>query len=132
MPIWTGYNPPFLPPGDVLPLQQDARLIKNDLLQLLLTNPGERVMKPDIGSPIPSMQFENLVSGDIATAKADIASSIATFEPRVTIVDIWIKQDPDQNLMTITLFGTVNLNPSEQFKIEVGISDGGTEFVRAA
>jgi phage baseplate assembly protein W len=132
MALWFGHNPPFLSPHDVLPLQQDERLIKNDLIQLLLTNPGERVMKSSIGSPIPGMQFENLVSGDIATAKAAIRTSITTFEPRVTIVDIWIKQEPDRNLATITIFGTVNLNPSEQFKIEIGVSDGGTEFVRAA
>jgi len=132
MALWFGYNPPFLSSNNVLPLQQDERLIKNDLIQLLLTNPGERVMKPTIGSPIPGMQFENLISGDIASAQANIADSIRTFEPRVTIADIWIKQDPDQNLVTITIFGTANLNPSEQFKIEIGVSNGGTEFVRAA
>jgi len=131
MAIWYGYNPPFLSASSVLPVQQDARLIKNDLIQLLLTNPGERIMKPEIGSPIPTMQFENLISSDISRAKTDIKNSIAKYEPRVTVVDIWIKQQPDDNLVTITIYGKVNLKPSEQFKIEVGISDGGTQFLRA-
>jgi len=131
MAIWYGFNPPFVSGTNVLPTQQDVRLIKNDLLQLLLTNPGERVMKPDIGSPIPGLQFENIVSSDIASTKALIAENIAEYEPRVTLTDIWIKQEPDKLLVTITIFGVVNLNPNERFKIELGISDGGTEFIRA-
>jgi len=131
MAIWFGYNPPFLTSSSVLPIQQDTRLIKNDLIQLLLTNYGERVMKPSLGSPIPGMQFENLVSGDIAKAKSDIASNIAKFEPRVTVVDIKIKQQPDDNLMTITIYGKVNLNPNDIFEIQIGVSDGAMAFLRA-
>jgi phage baseplate assembly protein W len=133
MAIWTGYNPPFLRGSNVMPVQQDARLIKNDLIQLLLTNLGERVMRPDIGSPIPSLQFENIVDGDIAILKADIASSIAKFEPRITIDEIQIKLKQDDSMIIINITGAVNLSPSNKFNIAIGVDgSGGIAFVRAA
>ena len=116
-----------------MPVQQDARLIKNDLIQLLLTNYGERVMHPEIGSPIPGLQFENILDGDIAIIKADIASSIAKYEPRVTIDEIQIKLKPDDSMTIINIFGAVNLSPSNRFNIAIGVDgSGGVAFVRAA
>jgi phage baseplate assembly protein W len=128
MPIWKGYNPPFLTADNVLPVQQDARLIKNDFIQLLLTNPGERVMKPDLGSPIPGLQFENIIDADIAVIRADIVNTAALYEPRITIKDVKIKIQPDDQMVTINIYGIVNLDSSEDFLIEVGISEGGVAF----
>ena len=116
-----------------MPVQQDARLVKNDLIQLLLTNFGERVMRPDIGSPIPSLQFENMVDGDIAIIKADIAGSIAKYEPRVTVDEIQIKLKQDDSMIIINIFGAVNLSPSDRFNIAIGVDgSSGVAFVRAA
>lgn len=112
-------------------MQHDERLIKNDLIQLLLTAPGERIMRPAIGSPIPLLQFENIIDGDISTIKSGILSAIRNFEPRVTITLIDVNLNPDQSEMTITIAGAVNLNPNERFKIEIGISDGGIKLVKA-
>ena len=131
MAIWKGYNPPFLTDKSVLPVQQDARLIKNDLIQLLLTSPGERIMKPDLGAPIKTLTFENVVDSDIAALKTNILSAIEEFEPRVTIQDILIQLDNDNSKLTITIFGVVNLRPNDKFKIDIGITNGDIEFVRA-
>lgn len=131
MPLWTGYNPPFLGPNGVFPIQQDARLIKNDYIQLLLTSPGERVMKPDYGSPIPGLQFENLIDQDIARIKSDIFSVTSEFEPRITLKEVLVKMKPDDSSIIINIYGIVNLNPSEKFSIEIDVSNGGVTLVRA-
>jgi len=68
---YFGYNVPFYSKTFVLPPQADERLIKNDMLQLLLTSPGERVMRPTYGVPIRQWAFEpldNLSINDIASA----------------------------------------------------------------
>jgi len=130
MPLWTGYNPPFLGPNGVLPIQQDVRLIKNDYIQLLLTSPGERVMKPDHGSPIPGLQFENLIDQDIARIRSDIFSVTSEFEPRITLEDVKIKMKPDDAAIIINIYGIVNLNPNEKFIIEINVSNGGVTLVR--
>jgi len=130
MPIWTGYNPPFLGPDGVLPVQQDVRLIKNDYIQLLLTNYGERVMKPDYGSPIPGLQFENLIDQDISRIRSEVFSITSEFEPRITLQDVIVKMKPDNATVIINIYGTVNLNPNERFVIEINVSNGGVTLVR--
>jgi phage baseplate assembly protein W len=132
MAIWYGYNPPFFTDTSVMPIQQDARLIKNDLMQLLQTNPGERVMRSDIGSPIPGLLFESITDANISLIKADILRSVASYEPRVTIENLIINIDQNNSTVTITLFGVVNLDPSDKFKIDIGVSEGGIAYVRAA
>jgi phage baseplate assembly protein W len=131
MAIWKGYNPPFLTDSSVLPIQQDARLIKNDLIQLLLTVPGERIMKPEIGTPIRSLVFEHVVDSDIASLKSEIRTSIERFEPRVTVVEILIQIDNDNSTITITIYGVVNLESNDKFKIDIGMTNGDVTFVRA-
>jgi phage baseplate assembly protein W len=70
--------------------------IKADLLQLLLTNPGERVMLPLYGTPLRKLFFE---PNDVivkAQAKAMIAKSIAMWEPRIVIdaIEVVFKFNP--------------------------------------
>lgn len=133
MAIWYGYNAPFLKNGNVLPVQQDAKLVKNDLILLLLTNFGERVMKPSLGSPIPSLQFENVVDADLAVIRESLVSIINKYEPRVTVVDLILKPKQDDNMLIINLYGKVNLQPSNKFNIEIGVTgQGGIAFLRAA
>ena len=115
----------------VLPLQQDARLIKNDLLQLLLTSPGERVMRSSLGSPIPRLQFESVGDFDIESIREDILTAISTYEPRVTISDVQITLQPDDTMITINVYGSVNLSPSNKFNVAIGVTgSGGVAFVR--
>jgi len=62
--------------------------IKADLLQLLLTNPGERCMLPDFGTPLRKLIFEQNDSSLEIIAKQMIADSITKWEPRIVISDI--------------------------------------------
>lgn len=132
MALWYGFNPPFLTRRSVLQPQQDTRLIKNDLIQLLLTNFGERVMRPEIGSPIPGLQFETITDADIFSVRDSIINAVNTYEPRVTVVDVKIKNKQDDNMMIINFYGIVNLDPRDEFNIEIGVSgDKGVAFLRA-
>jgi len=54
---------------------------------LLLTNFGERVMRPTFGSGLGTQIWENL---DVVAERgsSDIATSIRRFEPRVTLIEV--------------------------------------------
>ena len=45
-------------PLGLLPSISDATVIKADLMQLILTNPGERVMLPAFGTPLRELLFD--------------------------------------------------------------------------
>ncbi len=83
---FSGMGYPIVPsPKGYFPVTTDVDLIKGDILQLLLTNPGERVMMPQFGTPLRTLLFDPNDSFLSEKAKSMIISSLATWEPRVVI-----------------------------------------------
>lgn len=120
VPRWFGYNPPFIGgQQNVLSRQEDLRLIKNDLLQLLLTVPGERVHRPNFGSPIRQTLFDPGTIGLVESLISDLELLIATEEPRLTNVEVHIALNRDQNQMDISVIGALTNDPSVQFELEL-------------
>lgn len=64
--------------------------IKADLLQLLLTNPGERVMIPAYGTPLRKLVFEQNDVSLAYQARLMISNAILTWEPRIVVSDITV------------------------------------------
>lgn len=62
--------------------------IKADLLQLLLTNPGERVMMPNYGTPLRELFFEPNDPSLEIRARQMINDAILLWEPRIVITQI--------------------------------------------
>ena len=69
--------------------------IKADLLQLLLTNPGERVMLPDFGTPLRDLIFEQNDSVLELQAQQMISNSITKWEPRIVVTGITVSSSID-------------------------------------
>ena len=69
-------------------VSRDESAIKQSIVNLLLTNKGERLMNPKYGSDIRSYLFEPLDYGTAAQIKANIRSTIDRFEPRISISDL--------------------------------------------
>ena len=101
------------------PIRKDVNVfvneyaIINSVKNLVLTNFYERPFRPEIGSNIRRLLFENfdvIVSTQIERA---IQETIENYEPRVTISKILVKPDPDRNGYNVTLnFFIINLtNP---------------------
>ena len=78
-------------PRGILAQKNGVNQIKADLLQLLLTNPGERVMLPSYGTPLRTLLFEPNDAILEIRAKQMIADSISTWEPRIVITNIEVK-----------------------------------------
>jgi len=72
-------------------------IIKSDLLQLILTNPGERVMLPQFGTPLRELLFEPNDESLAVDAEIMIAQAIDTWEPRIQIKDIHVTPNIDPN-----------------------------------
>lgn len=68
--------------------QSGMNQVKSDLLVLLLTEPGERVMLPEFGTPLKRFFFEPNDSIVVDNLKQVIADSIKTWEPRIAVTQI--------------------------------------------
>ena len=82
--------------GDLV-VSKDASAIKQAIVNLLLTNKGERPFKPDYGSDIRSYLFEPLDFATAAQIKGNIRSTIAKWEPRIGIVSLICNPNMDDN-----------------------------------
>tara|TARA_R110001592_G_scaffold243633_1_gene504640 strand:+ start:870 stop:1265 length:396 start_codon:yes stop_codon:yes gene_type:complete len=65
--------------------EKDESAINQSIENILLTNFGERVFKPNFGSNLLATLFEAGTSGKIASVFSSILSQIQQYEPRVTI-----------------------------------------------
>lgn len=83
-------------PKGFLYSQDGIDQIKSDLLCLLLTNPGERVMTPFFGTPLRRLIFEPNDPRLQMEAKNMIIAAIKKWEPRIAIQNIQIGSKLDK------------------------------------
>ena len=76
--------------------------IKADLLQLLLTNPGERVMLPTFGTPLRELIFEPNDNFLETKAKQVVSNAILQWEPRIVINNIEVTSKTPKNVLNKT------------------------------
>ena len=82
--------------GDVV-VSKDASAIKQAIVNLLLTNKGEKLFNPEYGSDIRAYLFEPLDYGTAAQIQRNIAYSVNKHEPRVQIEDLRANPNFDDN-----------------------------------
>lgn len=75
-------------PLGLLRTQTGIGQVKSDLLVLLLTEPGERVMLPEFGTPLKQFFFEQNDSVIVERVRQVIANSIKNWEPRIAVTAI--------------------------------------------
>ena len=82
-------------------------LLLQDIQQLLLTIPGERLNRPDFGCTLRMQIWENLGTAANAGA-ASIRDAIERFEPRVTVTNVSSKINENTGLITFNIQFIVN------------------------
>jgi phage baseplate assembly protein W len=75
-------------PNGYLPPITDMNVLMADLKQLILTNPGERVMMPEFGTPLSSFLFDQNDQNTYQDIKLAINKSISTWDPRIIVQSI--------------------------------------------
>ncbi len=83
---------------------RDAEAIRQALILLLSTRPGERVMRPDYGCDLYQLVFAPNDDTTAGLAIHYVRRSVERFEPRVVIVALDAGAAPDRpDLLEITL-----------------------------
>ena len=78
-------------------VSRDASAIKQAIVNVLLTNKGERLMNPKYGSDIRRYLFEPLDYGTANQITGNIKSTIDTFEPRISVLNLRALPNDDDN-----------------------------------
>lgn len=79
------------------------RKVREALMILLGTEPGERVMRPTYGCPLRSLTFDPNSRATADLARHHVMNAIARWEPRVEIVDLMVENDHAAAALLISL-----------------------------
>ncbi|MDP1712439.1 MAG: GPW/gp25 family protein [Candidatus Nanopelagicaceae bacterium] len=120
---YRGYNAPFTGGlQHLLSHQANERLIKNDILQLLLTAPGERVMMPDFGTVIRKLPFEQADERLMSEVQQSVRQAMDRYEKRVNVNDVVVELNQDEQSMIIKVFCTLKDEVQKKILVEAKIS----------
>ena len=93
--------------GDVTK-KNDEEAVKASLRNLISTRHYERPFHPEIGCQIHSLLFENFNPVTSQVMKKTIYDTINKFEPRVTVLDVIIREKPDNNDISLDIIFRLN------------------------
>lgn len=90
---------PFRPDPTGFPKkEEDVDLIESAVKQVILTNTGERLMRPTLGCPLQSYIFENIDQITIEAIRAVVQDAIVRNVEDVALLDVDVTADPDASL----------------------------------
>ena len=113
-PTYMGVKYP-LREDNLLALVNDAHAINSSLYLLLMTEPGERLMEPQLGTPLRDLLFES-IEMVIPELSQRILYSVTTQETRIHLVSPGNSQT--QSNFPISAI-SVEAIPSQQYAIQV-------------
>jgi len=79
----------------------DEMAVINSIKNLISTSHYEKPFHPEIGSGIRNLLFENMDSVTSSILKREIIQTIENFEPRVTINEISVSPDFENNSYSV-------------------------------
>lgn len=77
--------------------------IRQAILLILRTNPGERVMRPDFGAGLNTVIFGVINQSTVALVRHRVEQSLILWEPRIDNIKIQITAAPRRGLLEIEI-----------------------------
>ena len=105
-PLGTGWTFPPEPGAatGALEWRSGAALVRQSILLILDTEPGERVMRPDFGCGLRRYLMEPNTPATRAAIAREIEAALRAWEPRIVVgtVDVTPTDDPSTVLVSIS------------------------------
>jgi hypothetical protein len=101
----------YTPVGNNLGKVTNAAALKQSLKNLILTNLGERLFQPNIGSNVTNSLFELNSPMALSTLEFNIKNTIKFNEPRVNLLQAKAKNIDEGNNVEINIIFSLINNP---------------------
>ena len=117
--IAIGVALPFDAPGVFRSTYTTKDQIKSNLVNLLLTDIGERVMNPGFGTNLRRFIFEGITETNIEELRLSLISSISIYIPEITVQNITVTPNADYNLVSLSIDYVLNIsNTPDQVTVQ--------------
>ena len=94
---------------------------KNNLLNFLITEPGERYDNPTFGFGLRKYLFLQIEQDSLDYIQEDLSSAITEYFPQITINDLRLNADVDTQTINIQLYYSIkNQSINDQLEITFG------------
>ena len=98
--------------------------VKSNIINVLLTQQGERVNQPDFGAGLKNVLFENDIDQEEIASR--INEQLQTYVPEVNIDNVLVDTEVDRHLIFITLVYSFLLdNTQDSIQININQSSPG-------
>jgi phage baseplate assembly protein W len=101
--IVIGVSLPFNAPGVFNKTYSTKEQIKSNLINLLLTDKGERVMNPEFGADLRRSLFDNITQSNTDLLQTKIIDAINIFIPEVELTNVAVESNIDYNTLNVTI-----------------------------
>jgi len=108
--IAIGVALPFNAPGVFKSTYTTKEQIKSNLVNLLLTDVGERVMNPTFGCNLRRFIFEGITESNLSNLIISLSDSIRTFIPEITVTSIEVVPNTDYNTIDLSVNYVLNVS----------------------
>jgi len=106
------------PISDDVAVRTNENSVKQSIRNLLLTDKGERLFQPNLGSNIRKMLFENITPQTITIIEQMIRDTLDVYEPRANVIEVVVSGNEDDNAVSIGILFNV-INRQEPVSIDV-------------
>lgn len=119
--VGVGIGLPFSSPGVFQLTYSSASALKTNLINYLLTEPGERYDNPTFGGGYRKYLFEQIANDNLDGIKDDTISRISQVFPQVLINEVEVIGNPVTQVITVKIFYSIkNQSVSDQIEINFG------------
>jgi phage baseplate assembly protein W len=117
--VAIGVSLPFNGPGVFNSTYSTKDQVKSNVINLLLTNRGERIMNPNFGADIKDVLFEGMTETITPLIQDRITTAFSSYIPQARIDNIGVVFSEDTNTVNVTVNYTLNISgESDQVNIE--------------
>tara|TARA_B100000287_G_C20656484_1_gene788731 strand:+ start:516 stop:926 length:411 start_codon:yes stop_codon:yes gene_type:complete len=105
-------------------------VVKQNIKNIILTNPGERVMDPSFGVGISTFLFEQVGTFEPRLANR-IRAQIGKYAPFVKVENVDISSDGDNAVFVNVTYTVISINVNDSFSTtaKTDLSTGGPKFL---
>lgn len=116
--VAIGFDLPINGEGVFNSNYQTRDAIKNNLINYLLTNPGERPANPTFGAGLRRFIFTQIENDNLDFIREDLQDKINQNFPNVLLNNVEILSSPNQNQITIKIYYSIpNTGINDQLEL---------------
>lgn len=103
----------------------DFAAIRNSLVNLFLTSPGDKILNPEFGMDLRNFLFDPVTETIASSISDTILTAVTRFEPRVTITKLTVKPDEDNQQYIINMYVNIPLLQINDYILNLYLNSTG-------